>query len=151
MPLDGDYEPGTSASSRKQTELYETTSGEKGGSLSGKPVVILTSVGATTGKLRKVALMRVEHDGRYAVVASRGGAARNPTWYHNLKKNPHVELQDGPSKRDYTAREVDGPEKATWWERAAEVWPDYRRYQMKTDRQIPVFVLEPLDGSVQPA
>jgi deazaflavin-dependent oxidoreductase (nitroreductase family) len=150
MPLDGEYEPGKSASSRKQTELYEATGGEKGGSLSGKPVVVLTSVGAKTGKLRKVALMRVEHDGRYAVVASLGGAARNPVWYHNLKKNPHVELQDGPTKLDYTARQVDGAEKATWWERAAAVWPDYRRYQTKTDREIPVFVLEPLDPSGQP-
>ncbi len=146
MPLDGDYEPGTSAWSRKQTELYVATDGAKGGSLSGKPIIVLTSVGARTGKLRKVALMRVEHEGRYAAVASLGGAARNPVWFHNLKANPHVELQDGPTTRDYLAREVDGTEKATWWERAVAVWPDYRRYQTRTARQIPVFVLEPFDG-----
>jgi deazaflavin-dependent oxidoreductase (nitroreductase family) len=144
MPLTGDYEPGTSAYSRKQVELYEATDGERGGDLQGKPVVVLTSVGARTGKLRKTALMRVEHDGTYAVVASRGGAAQNPAWYHNLTHDPHVELQDRATRRDYRAREVTGPEKATWWERALIVWPAYDGYQKKTDRQIPVFVLEPV-------
>jgi deazaflavin-dependent oxidoreductase (nitroreductase family) len=90
--------------------------------------------------------MRVEHDGEYAVVASRGGAAKNPTWYHNLKENPQVELQDGPTTRDYRAREVTGDEKATWWNRALEVWPAYADYQAKTRREIPVFVLEPIKG-----
>jgi deazaflavin-dependent oxidoreductase (nitroreductase family) len=144
VPLTGEYQPGTSASSRKQVELYEATNGEKGGDLRGRPVIILTSVGAKTGKLRKTALMRVEHDGRYAVVASLGGAPRDPVWYYNLKKQPHVELQDGATRRDYTAYEVTGAEKATWWERAVEAWPDYARYQTRTDRQIPVFVLEPM-------
>ncbi len=144
MPLDGEYEPGTSASSRKQTELYIATNGEKGSILRGKPIVILTSVGAQTGKLRKVALMRVEHEGTYAVVASLGGASRNPRWYNNLTKNPHVELQDGPTRLDYLAREVTGDEKALWWERALKAWPDYAGYQKKTERQIPVFVLEPM-------
>jgi deazaflavin-dependent oxidoreductase (nitroreductase family) len=143
MPLTGDYEPGTSAWSRKQTERYERTNGEEGGDLRGRPVIVLTSVGAKTGKLRKIALMRVEHDGVYAVVASLGGSAHNPDWYHNLKKNPHVELQDRATKRDYTAREVSGDEKAVWWERAVKVWPDYATYQRKTKREIPVFVLEP--------
>ncbi len=142
MPLTGEYLPGTSAWSRAQTELYEATNGEKGGDLRGSPVIVLTSVGAKTGKLRKTALMRVEHEGRYAVVASLGGAPRNPAWYHNLKKNPHVELQDGATRRDYTAREVSGDEKAAWWQRAVDAWPDYATYQAKTDRQIPVFVLE---------
>lgn len=145
MPLTGDYEPGTSAWSRKQTELYEATNGEEGGDLRGRPIIVLTSVGAKTGKLRKVALMRVEHEGIYAVVASLGGAPRNPVWFHNLTAHPHVELQDGPIRRDYTAREVTGAEKAVWWERAVEAWPDYARYQTKTDRQIPVFVLEPIE------
>ncbi len=143
MPLVGEYEPGTSAWSRKQTELYEATNGEKGADLRGKPVIVLTSVGAKTGKLRKVALMRVERDGVYAVVASLGGAPNNPAWYYNLKKHPHVELQDRATKRDYIAREVTGEDKAVWWERAVEVWPDYAVYQTKTDRQIPVFVLDP--------
>jgi F420H(2)-dependent quinone reductase len=145
MPLTGDYEPGPSARSRTQAELYEATNGGEGGDLRGKPVIVLTSVGAKTGKLRKTPLMRVEHDGMYAVVASRGGHPNNPVWYYNLKKNPNVELQDGPTKRDYTAREVTGNEKAVWWERAVEAWPDYANYQTKTDRQIPVFVLAPAE------
>jgi F420H(2)-dependent quinone reductase len=143
MPLSGEYEPSTSARSRTQTELYEATNGEKGGDLRGKPVIVLTSVGAKTGKLRKTALMRVEHQGVYAVVASLGGAPKHPVWYHNLKNHPRVELQDGATKRDYIAREVAGEEKAVWWNRAVEAWPDYATYQTKTDRQIPVFVLEP--------
>jgi F420H(2)-dependent quinone reductase len=145
MPLTGEYEPGTSAWSREQTELYEATDGEKGGDLRGRPVIVLTSVGARTGKLRKTALMRVEHEGVYAVVASLGGAPKNPAWYSNLKKTPHVELQDGPTKRDYTAREVTGDEKAVWWKHAVEAWPDYATYQTRTDRQIPVFVLESME------
>ena len=142
MPLTGEYAPGTSAWSRSQAELYEATNGEEGGDLRGRLVIVLTSVGAKTGKLRKTPLMRVEHDGVYAVVASLGGAPKHPLWYHNLKKHPHVELQDGSTKLDYRAREVVGDEKAIWWRRAVEAWPDYANYQTKTDRQIPVFVLE---------
>jgi len=145
MPLTGEYAPSTAAWARKQAERYEATGGKEAGDLRGKPVIILTSIGAKTGKLRKTALMRVEHEGNYAVVASLGGAAENPVWYHNLKKHPHVELQDGPTKRDYTAREVTGAEKANWWERAVRVWPDYDKYQAKTSRSIPVFVLDPRD------
>ena len=144
MPLNGEYAPGKSAWAREQAEAYESSGGTKRAELSGKPIIVLTTVGAVTGKLRKTALMRVEHDGRYAVVASRGGAARHPKWYFNLKANPHVELQDGPGKRDYEAHEATGEEKATWWERAVEVWPAYAAYQRKTTRQIPVFVLEPI-------
>ena len=142
MPLTGEYAPSTSDRSRKQAELYEATNGEEGGDLRGRLVIVLTSVGAKTGKLRKTPLMRVEHDGVYAVVASLGGAPKHPLWYHNLKKHPHVELQDGSTKLDYRAREVVGDEKAIWWRRAVEAWPDYANYQTKTDRQIPVFVLE---------
>jgi deazaflavin-dependent oxidoreductase (nitroreductase family) len=145
MPLTGEYEPGTSAWSRQQTEIYEATNGEQGGDLRGRSVIVLTSVGAKTGKLRKTALMRVEHDGVYAVVASLGGAPQNPAWYHNLKANPHVELQDGATRRDYAAREVTGDEKATWWKRAVEAWPDYATYQARTDRQIPLFVLDAME------
>ena len=145
MPLTGDYAPSTASWARKQAERYEATGGEEAGDLRGKPVIVLTSIGAKTGKLRKTALMRVEHEGTYAVVASLGGAAKNPVWYFNLKAHPHVELQDGPTKGDYTAREVTGAEKATWWERAVRVWPDYDRYQTKTTREIPVFVLDPRD------
>ena len=145
MPLIGTFEPGTSAWSRAQTELYEATNGEQGGDLRGRPVVVLTSVGARTGSLRKVALMRVEHEGVYAAVASLGGAPKNPAWYQNLTKSPHVELQDRATRGDYIAREVTGDEKSTWWRRAVEAWPDYATYQARTDRQIPVFVLEPME------
>jgi F420H(2)-dependent quinone reductase len=145
MPLTGDYEPSRAAWARKQAELYEATDGVEGGDLRGRPVIVLTSVGARTGKLRKTALMRVAHEGLYAVVASQGGSPKHPVWYYNLKKEPHVELQDGALKRDYTARELAGDEKALWWDRAVETWPPYADYQTKTDRQIPVFVLEPID------
>lgn len=146
MPLTGDYEAGTSAWSSKHIELYESTNGDEGGDLQGRPVIVLTSVGAKTGRLRKIPLMRVEHEGTYAVVASLGGAPSNPAWYYNLAKNPHVELQDRATKRDYSAHEATGDEKAVWWERAVETWPDYAKYQMKTDRQIPVFVLDPMES-----
>lgn len=145
MPLIGEYEPGTSAWSLKNVELYESTNGAEGGELRGRPVIVLTSLGAKTGKLRKTALMRVEHEGTYAVVASLGGAPMNPAWYHNLVEHPHVELQDRAVKRDYMALEVIGEEKAIWWARAVETWPDYANYQLKTDRQIPVFVLDPME------
>jgi deazaflavin-dependent oxidoreductase (nitroreductase family) len=144
MPLTGEYEPGTSAWARKQVELFESTDGREGAELRGRPIIVLTSVGAKTGKLRKTALMRVERDGVYAVVASMGGAPKHPVWYHNLKANPHVELQDCATRRDYLAREVTGDEKAVWWARAVETWPDYAGYQLKTERRIPVFVLEPM-------
>lgn len=145
MPLTGEYEPSTSAWAREQAELFESTNGAKGGDLRGMPIIVLTSVGAKTGKLRKIALMRVEHDGVYAVVASLGGAPKHPVWYYNLKANPHVELQDGATKRDYTAREVNGAEKEFWWDRSVEAYPPYADYQQQTDRQIPVFVLEVRD------
>ena len=141
MPLTGEYEPSTSAWARKQAEHYEATNGGSDHDLRGRPIIVLTSVGAKSGKLRKTALMRVEHEGQYAVVASLGGAPQHPVWYFNLVRNPHVELQDGAEKHDYDAREVFGDEKAVWWERAVEAWPDYANYQKKTDREIPVFVL----------
>lgn len=147
MPLSGEYAPSTAGWARKQAERYEATNGEEANDLRGRPIIVLTSVGAKTGKLRKTPLMRVEHEGLYAVVASLGGAPKHPVWYFNLKANPHVELQDGPTKRDYLARELSGAEKAVWWERAVETWPDYAKYQTRTTRQIPVFVLEPLEGA----
>lgn len=142
MPLQGDYAPSTAGWAREQAEAYEASGGAEAGELRGMPVIVLTSVGAKTGLLRKTALMRVEHDGQYAVVASLGGAPKHPVWYFNLKKNPHVELQDGPEKHDYLARELTGNEKAVWWERAVAAYPPYAEYQKKTDRQIPVFLLE---------
>ncbi len=143
MPLTGEYVPSTARYARKQVERYEATDGAKGGDMKGRPVIVLTSLGAKSGKIRKTPLMRVEHDGTYAVVASLGGAPEHPVWYHNLKAHPQVELQDRATKRDYTAREVAGDEKTVWWDRAVEAWPDYANYQTKTTRQIPVFVLEP--------
>lgn len=145
MPLTGEYAPSTEAWARKQAETYEATDGAEANTLRGVPVIVLTSVGAKSGRLRKTALMRVEHDGRYAVVASKGGAPSHPTWYHNLVANSHVELQDGPVKRDYRAVEVHGAEREDWWRRAVEVWPDYASYQTRTDREIPVFVLTSIE------
>ena len=147
MPLTGTYEPSPSDWAREQAERFEASGGTEGSSMRGMSIIVLTSVGAKTGKLRKTPLMRVEHDGEYAVVASLGGAPNNPVWYHNLKKNPHVELQDGAVKRDYIAREVTGPEKALWWDHAVGPFPDYAEYQKKTTRQIPVFVLTPMSDA----
>jgi deazaflavin-dependent oxidoreductase (nitroreductase family) len=146
MPLTGEYAPSPSDWARRQVETFEATGGADGGELQGKLIIVLTSVGARSGQLRKTPLMRVEHDGRYAVVASKGGADTHPVWYYNLAKNPHVELQDGPDKHDYVAHEAQGDEREQWWARAVEAWPDYAEYQTKTDRQIPVFVLTRLDG-----
>ncbi|NUS45083.1 MAG: nitroreductase family deazaflavin-dependent oxidoreductase [Mycobacteriaceae bacterium] len=143
MPLTGEYAPGASDWAREHAEKIMAAGGEKAMELQGKPVILLTTRGRKTGKLRKIPLMRVEHDGEYAVVASLGGAPQHPVWYHNIVADPHVELQDGTVTKDYTAREVHGDEKAAWWARAAEVWPDYDNYQQKTDRRIPVFVLTP--------
>jgi deazaflavin-dependent oxidoreductase (nitroreductase family) len=146
MPLTGEYEPSAFDFARDQADRYERSGGTEGTENQGKPVIVLTSVGAKTGKLRKSPLMRVEHDGEYAVVASLGGAPKNPVWYYNLTANPHVELQDGPVKQDYQAREVHGEEYAAWLERAIAVWPDYADYQKKTTRTMPIFVLTPLDA-----
>jgi deazaflavin-dependent oxidoreductase (nitroreductase family) len=144
MPLTGEYEPSTSDWARENAETYIKSGGTDGTELKGKAVILLTTVGAKTGKIRKTPLMRVENNGEYAVVASLGGAPKHPVWYWNIKKNPHVELQDGTVTKDYEAREVVGDDKAVWWERAVEAWPDYADYQKKTDRQIPVFVLTPV-------
>jgi deazaflavin-dependent oxidoreductase (nitroreductase family) len=149
MPLEGEYVPSPTQWVRDQVELYESSGGAEGTTLldTGMPVVILTTRGAKSGKIRKTPLMRVEHDGRYAVVASQGGAPKHPVWYHNVTSDPHVELQDGATRQDMTAREVTGDEKALWWERAVAAYPPYDDYQKKTDREIPVFVLEPTTGA----
>ena len=144
MPLQGEYEPSQAAWVRDQVEEYESSGGTKGTTLRGVPVVVITSVGASSGKLRKNPVMRVEHDGVYAAIASKGGAPEHPAWYRNLVQHPTVELQDGAAKRDYTVREASGDERVVWWDRAVEVWPDYAEYQTKTDRQIPVLVIEPV-------
>jgi F420H(2)-dependent quinone reductase len=143
MPLQGEYEPSPTDWARKQADQIVESGGTKGTELNGMPVVVLTTLGNKSGKLRKSPLMRVEHEGNYAVVASLGGAPKNPVWYYNVVEHPQVELQDGPKVQDMVAREVFGDEKATWWERAVAAYPPYADYQQKTDRQIPVFVLEP--------
>ncbi|MEU6270453.1 nitroreductase family deazaflavin-dependent oxidoreductase [Saccharopolyspora shandongensis] len=143
MPLTGEYEPSPTEWVRKQVEEYEGSGGTKGTTLRGLPVIVLTTKGNKSGKLRKTPLMRVEHDGTYAAVASLGGAPKHPVWYYNVLSNPSVELQDGPTRQDYVAREVTGDEKALWWSRAVAAYPDYADYQEKTTREIPVFVLEP--------
>jgi F420H(2)-dependent quinone reductase len=145
MAVEGEYEPSTQAWVRDQVELYEGSGGTQGTTLrdTGLPVVIVTNRGARSGKVRKTPLMRVEHDGRYAAVASQGGAPTHPYWYHNLRADPHVEVQDGPRKQAMVARELTGDERAQWWERAVAAYPPYAEYQQRTTRQIPVFVLEP--------
>lgn len=144
MPLTGEYAPSTVEWARKQAELFESTNGAEGNMLQGRPIILMTTVGATSGKLRKTALMRVEHDGEYAVVASQGGAPKHPSWYFNVVDAPLVELQDGPVRKDYVPRELHGEERAVWWERAVEAWPPYASYAKKTDRVIPVFLLTPV-------
>ena len=146
MPLTGEYKPSTSDWARKQAEKFEATEGAEANLLRGVPIIVLTSVGAKSGGLRKTALMRVEHEGRYLVVASLGGAPNEPKWAGNIRKNPHVELQDGAVKRDYIARELSGDERTEWWDRAVEAFPNYASYQVKTDRLIAVFVLDPLEA-----
>jgi len=148
MPVEGEYGPSTRAWVRDQVELYEGSGGTQGTTLrdTGLPVVIITNRGARSGKLRKTPVMRVEHDGRYAAIASQGGAPTHPRWYYNLRADPFVELQDGAGRQDMIAREVTGEERAQWWERAVAAYPPYAEYQQRTARQIPVFVLEPTDG-----
>jgi deazaflavin-dependent oxidoreductase (nitroreductase family) len=143
MPVEGTYEPSPWKFAADQVALYEATGGAESGTLQGKPVVILTTRGRHSGKVRKTPLMRVEHDGTYAVVASMGGAPKHPVWYLNLIASPAVTLQDGPNVYEMGAREVHGDEKARWWARAVAAWPAYADYQAKTDRQIPVVVLDP--------
>jgi deazaflavin-dependent oxidoreductase (nitroreductase family) len=146
MPLHGEYELSPTGWVRDQTEKILETGTTASVGINGMSVVLLTTRGARTGKLRRVPLMRVEHDGVYAIVASLGGAPKHPVWYHNVKADPHVELQDGTETRDFRAREVAGEEKAIWWKRAVAAYSDYEDYQRKTDREIPVFVLEPLEA-----
>jgi F420H(2)-dependent quinone reductase len=141
MPLTGEYVPSTSDWARNQAEKYEATGGAEANDIKGMPIIVLSSIGAKTGALRKTALMRVEHDGEYAVVGSLGGAPKHPVWVHNIRKNPHVELQDGEVKNDYTVRELEGEERALWWDRSVAAYPPYADYQKKTERLIPVFLL----------
>ena len=143
MPLEGTYEPNAWDVARKQVELYESSGGTKGTTLQGVPCVVLWTRGRRSGAVRKAPLVRVERDGRYVVVGSMGGAPKHPVWYLNLLADPDVSLQDGPVLGDFRARELTGDEKADWWAPATSVFPTYARYQERTEREIPVVLLEP--------
>ncbi len=143
MSLDGEYEPSPAQWVRDQVAEYEASGGQRASTLAdtGMPVVIITTRGNKSGKIRKMALMRVEHDGEYALVASKGGAPEHPVWYYNLTADPTaVMIQDGPEPFDAEVRELSGAEREQWWERAVAAYPPYAEYQQKTDRQIPVFL-----------
>ncbi|MEO5852574.1 MAG: nitroreductase family deazaflavin-dependent oxidoreductase [Nocardioides sp.] len=145
MPLDGEYEPSPEHWVRNQVAAYEASGGAEANTLPGHPewpIVVITSRGTRSGRLRKNPVMRVEHDGVYAAVASKGGAPEHPTWYHNFVAHPEVDLQDGPEAHLYRARVAEGDERAVWWERAVAAYAPYAEYQEKTDREIPVFLLE---------
>lgn len=144
MALTGTYVPSTSEWVRNQVEEYEATDGAQAGTLPNTdyPIVVITSVGAKSGHLRKNPVMKVERDGAYLAVASKGGAPDNPEWYHNFVAHPEVELQDGAEKHVYTVRVLEGEERADWWQHAVATWPTYASYQEKTDREIPLFLLE---------
>ncbi|WP_435746904.1 nitroreductase family deazaflavin-dependent oxidoreductase [Nocardioides sp. SYSU DS0663] len=147
--LDGEYEPSPEQWVRDQVATYEATGGREGHLLLGRPewpIVVITSRGARSGRLRKNPVMRVEKDGVYAAVASKGGAPEHPTWYHNFLAHPVVQLQDGPEPALYRARVVTGEERAEWWERSVAQYAPYAEYQEKTDREIPVFLLERVEN-----
>lgn len=146
MALDGEYRPSSAKWVRDQVAAFEASDGATANTLrdTGLPIVVVTNRGRTSGALRKTPVMRVEHDGRYAMVASQGGAPTHPAWYHNLLAHPMVELQDGPTRHDYHARVLSGEERTLWWDRAVAAYPPYAAYQRKTERVIPVLLLEPL-------
>ena len=147
MALQGSYVPSSQQWVRDQVAAYEESGGERANTLrdTGYPIVVITSIGAKSGHLRKNPVMRVERDGRYLAIASVGGSPKNPEWYHNFLAHPEVELQDGSVRKTYKARMLEGDERAEWWQYAVDTWPTYASYQKKTERLIPVFLLEPVD------
>jgi F420H(2)-dependent quinone reductase len=145
MPIQGTYEPSPSSWAADQVRQYEESGGREGNTLRGVPIIVLWTRGRKTGVVRKTPLMRVKDGNRYAVVASQGGHPKHPVWYHNLEADPRVSLQDGPEVRDYVAHTASAEEKAEWWPKATQVWPDYDAYQAKTDREIPLVILEPVE------
>jgi deazaflavin-dependent oxidoreductase (nitroreductase family) len=144
MPLEGHYEPSPVDWVRKQVEQFESSDGREGNTMKDLPVIVLTTKGARTGNIRKSPLMRVEHDGKYLIVASLGGAPSHPVWYHNAVANPTVEIQDGATRQDMATRELDGDEREVWWKRAVDAFPPYAEYQEKTSRVIPILICEPV-------
>jgi F420H(2)-dependent quinone reductase len=153
MSLEGEYEPSPEAWVREQVAEYERSGGQRANTLrdTGLPVVIVTARGRRSGKVRKFPLMRVEHDGRYALVASKGGAPEHPLWYHNLKEGPQVMVQDGARPADFVVRELSGEERQQWWARAVEAYPSYADYQGRTSRLIPVLLAEPVAAGPAPS
>ena len=147
MALTGEYVPSSQQWVRDQVAAFEASNGAEANILpqTGDPIVVITSVGAKSGNLRKNPVMRVERDGKYVAIASKGGAPDNPSWYANFVAHPEVELQDGPVRKTYRARVLEGAERADWWQHAIDTWPTYASYQQKTDREIPVFLLEPVE------
>lgn len=155
MPIQGDYEPSPYKWVARQVEEYEASGGTRANTLllreepggpfvdSGYPIILFSYLGRKSGKLYKGALMRVENDGSYALIASKGGLPNNPEWYHNLLAKPEITIQDGPEPKDYVVHEIEGTERAEWWQRGVEVYPHYEEYQEKTDRLIPIFLAEP--------
>lgn len=148
MTIQGEYLPSKAGWVREQVERFEATNGAEANTLrdSDDPIVVITSRGARSGKVRKNPVMRVEKDGRYVAVASLGGAPQHPEWYYNLVAHPVVDLQDGPVKKSYRARVLEGEEREQWWQYAVDTWPTYGEYQKKTERLIPVFLLEPIEA-----
>ena len=148
MTLQGEYEPSSQQWVRDQVAAYEASGGQEANTLRGSadPIVVITSVGSKSGKLRKNPVMRVEKDGVYVAIASKGGAPDNPSWYANFVAHPEVDLQDGPVAKPYRARIAQGEERQQWWDHAVATWPTYASYQEKTDREIPVFLLEPIEA-----
>jgi deazaflavin-dependent oxidoreductase (nitroreductase family) len=144
MPLEGHCEPSPVDWVRKQVEQFESSDGREGNTMKDLPVIVLTTKGARTGNIRKSPLMRVEHDGKYLIVASLGGAPSHPVWYHNVAANPTVEIQDGATRQDMATRELDGDEREVWWKRAVDAFPPYAEYQEKTSRVIPILICEPV-------
>jgi len=146
MALQGEYVPSKEDWVREQVERFEASGGTEAAVLerTGDPIVVVTSVGAKSGKLRKNPVMRVERDGKYVAIGSQGGAPEHPSWYHNFLAHPEVDLQDGPVKRSYRARLLEGEERAEWWQLAVDTWATYASYQTKTEREIPVVVLDPV-------
>jgi len=149
MPIEGEYEPSTMSWVADQVAEYEASGGQRANTLrdTGIPIVVVTTLGAKSGKVRKFALMRVEHAGEYALIASRGGSPTHPSWYFNLRSHPtDVTIQDGAEPHDYEVREVTGEEKATWWDRGVAVYPPYAEYQLATTRQIPALIARRVGG-----
>jgi deazaflavin-dependent oxidoreductase (nitroreductase family) len=149
MALSGEYEPSPHQWVRDQVQAYEASGGREANTLrdTGLPIVVYTMRGHASGKVRKLALMRVEHDGDYLLVGSQGGAPTDPKWVANVRADPHIQVQDGPEVMDVTVRELSGEERATWWERAVAAFPNYADYQKRTERQIPIFVATPASGA----